>query len=119
MSDVHYYLTGWKPANVKKSDYYNCVGANFPITLPGYYNLPFNEGTVRIDKNAMIHMNTRGNNHWYQHRLVTLGNVTKEINYGYYAHVCSEGHTSDFILYTHEGTGFTTNKCIQSNWLAH
>lgn len=112
MSDVHYYLSGWTPTNRKEEDYFNCVGANFPITLPGYYKLPFNEGSFTIDKDAVIHMNTRGNSCWYEHPIVTLGNVTKEINYGFYAHVASEGHTSDFLLYTHKGTGFSTNKCI-------
>lgn len=56
MSDVHYYLSGWKPKNTKKDDYYICVGANFPVALPGHYVLPFNEGTFWIDHKSMLHM---------------------------------------------------------------
>ena len=117
MSDVHYYLSVWKPKNTKKDDYYICVGANFPVALPGHYVLPFNEGTFWIDHRSMLHMQTRGNDHWYTHPLVRLGNVTKEINYGYYSHVVSEGCPDDFDLFTYKPTGFSTRKSIQSNWL--
>jgi len=116
MSDIHYYLDGWKPANRKPTDQYSCVGGNFH-PLPGYYKLPFNEGMVFIDGKGHVCMKPRGTDDWYRHPLMLLGNLNKSIDFGWYSIVRSEGNPEDFSIFRNEGTGFTTMHSIQSTWI--
>lgn len=55
LSDVHYYLPGYKFKNTKECDYYTCVGGNFR-GIPGHYTLPFNEGHYIVRGDATVMM---------------------------------------------------------------
>lgn len=111
MNDVHYYLSDWKMTNMKQNDWYTCAGANF-FALPGRYRLPFNEGEYMVRGDGTIDMNTRGTGLWYSHPLVRLGNVTAEINFGWYSLCRSEGHPSDFSIIKYAATGAETMNSI-------
>lgn len=76
MSDVHYYLSGWRPRNRKQEDWYTCVGLNF-FSMPGHYTLPFREGQYVITSEGTVKMKTRSSGDWYCHPLVHLGNSVK------------------------------------------
>ncbi len=71
MIDVHYYLSGWTPANRKDGDWFNAVGGNF-FPAPGEYLLPFNEGKYIIDGQSMVTFCARRSGNWYRHPLVGL-----------------------------------------------
>jgi len=116
MTDVHYYLSDWRPANQKETDYFNCVGGNF-FPLPGVYNLPFNEGTYIISGDSMIRFRPRRSGEWYQHPLVTLTNPVMTLNFGWYSLAYASGHPRDFKLYRYAPTGFNTSASVQSTWI--
>jgi hypothetical protein len=117
MVDVHYYLDGWTPKNTKDCDYYTCVGANFTKT-PGQYILPFGEGEYKVWGSGKIDMKTRTSGHWYEHDHVILGNVEKEMPFGWYTYCVANGNPADFVVKKMEAVDYDTDKSIQSTWLA-
>lgn len=107
MSDVHYYLDGWTPRNVKDEDWYTCIGANFHH-MPGKYMLPFNEGYYSIDGDAIVHMKPRKSPRFYTHPLVILENTNMEMEFGWYRLVAANGKSRSFSVRKAIPTGFNT-----------
>lgn len=100
--DCHYYLQGWQP--LIQGEVF-LVGGEFH-SLPGRYILPMFEGTYEVtaerkngvDK-AMMTMYTSSSGTSYMHPLVHVSQPQFRMDYGYYAHLAHQCHSTQLKIF--------------------
>lgn len=97
------------------------VGGNFH-SVPGFYELPGNEGYYELDGRGMIIFCPKGTPRVYRHRCISYKNATHTIGFGWYEIIydfttLSKLHTPEYELKYDLPTGFTTKASVQKLWL--